>query len=707
MTSDQKPWSERSYRRLLVDAQVPDWDPRFLAKYTPAKAAEQVATSGAQAVMVYFQSHVGVCNWPTATGAQHKAFQGGNMLAETLAALKERNIPVCAYYSVNFNNWAYLEHPEWRIEPLTRGTMGILPRARYGLCCMNNRDYRSFVHGQIDELLDAHDVDSMFFDMMWWAGVCGCPSCRDRYRQEHDAEIPEVIDWLDPAWCRFQKAREGWISEFIAALRDLVRGRQPHLQIYHNFALGMSNWTRGLSFESAKGHDFLGGDFYGGQSEQLVISRLMINLSENMPVEFMTTVGANLVEHVGLKDEEELTLQNFAAVASSSAFLMIATYDPDGRLNPAVTERVRAVYDRAAPYDPYLGGKPVEDIAIYCSDDSKMNFADNGLPLKEAEATSAPDYPHFQAVSGACRTLQAAHLPFGVITRKQLAKLSAYAVVILPNLLRMTTEEVTAFREYVRNGGRLYASRWTSLTESTGVRHDDFMLADVFGCHFEQEESGRVIYLKPSSEDMMASIAPQEALSHWRDARQMSGAMRLRQGAGDTLATLNLPFGYPSEGSIGGEDWASIHSSPPWQDMDVPTVVENTYGDGRAIYSAADVECGTSPKSRDLFLALVRRLLDKPPRFSVATHPAVWVTAFDQPEKKRTTMSFLNYQNQSPVLPVHEVSFEIRPPEGRTFGAARRLPGGELLTVAKNRDGAITGALGELHLFQMIAVDWS
>ena len=166
MTSDEKIWSDRSYRRLLVDTQIPDWDPEFLAKYDPEMAASQVEASGAQAVMVYFQSHLGVCNWSTETGVQHKAFQGNDKLSETLAAMKAHNIPVCAYYSVNFNNWAYLEHPEWRIEPLTKGTMGALPRDRYGLCCMNNRDYRSFVHGQVHELLDAHDVDSMFFDMI-------------------------------------------------------------------------------------------------------------------------------------------------------------------------------------------------------------------------------------------------------------------------------------------------------------------------------------------------------------------------------------------------------------------------------------------------------------------------------------------------------------------------------------------------------------
>lgn len=707
MSADTTPWSARSYRRLLVDTQIPDWDPGFLANYDPVRVADEVVASGAQAVMVYFQSHVGVCNWPVKTGAQHKAFQGRDMVAETLAAMKARNIPVCAYYSVNFNNWAYLEHPDWRIDPLTKGSMGILPRARYGLCCMNNQDYRAFVHAQIHEFLDAYDMDAVFFDMMWWAAVCGCASCRARYRRERDAAIPDTVDWLDPAWCTFQKTREEWVTEFIVELRDLVQKKKPALQVYHNFALGLANWTRGISFASAQGHDFLGGDFYGGQTEQLVISRLMLNLSAQTPVEFMTTVGANLIEHVGLKDEQDLALQTFAAVASSSAFLMIAAFDPDGRLNPAVPRRIRAVYDQSAPYEPFLGGQPVEDIAIYFSDDSKMNFADNGTPLSDVVASSAPDYPHFHSVAGACRALQAAHLPFGVITRKQLGILSRYPIVVLPNVLRMTAEEIAAFKEYVNNGGRLYASRWTSLTDSAGRRHDDFMLAAVFGCHYMGEETGRVIYLNPTDPDLRTAIAPQDMLSHGRDERQMSGALRLRRGTGKPLATLALPYGYPSEGSVAGKDWASIHSSPPWQQVDAPTIVEHTFGKGRTIYAAADLEGGGQAANQALFVTLMRRLLGGPPRFSSATHPAVWMTAFDQPDRRQTIVSFLNYQSDPPVLPIARVPFELRPPQGYAFGAVKLLPGGAPLTVTRAKDGAVTGALTNLGLFAMIAVEWA
>lgn len=695
---------------MLIDTQIPDWDPAFLANYDPAGMIDQVAAAGADGVMAYFQSHVGLCNWPTRSGRQHAAFAGRDPMAQTVAHAHERGLPVCAYYSVNFNNWAWREHPDWRLIPAFSSPFGggLLVRERYGLCCLNNPDYRDFLLTQTDEITAGYDIDAFFFDMIWWMSVCLCDHCRARARAETGEDIPEVIDWLDPAWCRFQAARERWISELAALLRERVRRARPGLQVYHNFALGLANWGRGVSFSSVAGHDFLGGDFYGGRDEQLVISRLMLNLSPSRPAEFMTTVGANLAEHERLKSTQELTVQTCAAAASAAAFLMIASLDPDGGVNPVVFERISAAFARTAPYQDYLGGEPVEDIAVYCSDASKMSFAENGRSLSEGPLGGNFAYPHLAALQGACRKLQAAHLPFGVITRKQLDELARYRLVVLPNVLRMDEGEVAALRAYVAGGGRLYASQYSSLTLSDGRRGDDFMLADVFGCHFRVLEDGPVIHLKPLDRLKAAGrmpLAGQRFLSHWCDGAAR-GALRLGEDIeGETLATLSLPYGYPASGSVDGADWASIHSSPPWEHRATPVVVENDFGRGRAIYAAADIEAGDSAAHGALFIALLRRLLDQPSSFEAEAHPAVWMTAFDQPAAGRLVASLLNYQCEPPMIPIENIPFVLRPPAGRRFTGLRLL--GEGAAAYRLDDaGALYATARRLDDFLMYVADY-
>ena len=141
--------------------------------------------------------------------------------------------------------------------------------------------------------------------------------------------------------------------------------------------------------------------------------------------------------------------------------------------------------------------------------------------------------------------------------------------------------------------------------------------------------------------------------------------------------------------------------------MEAATIVENNFGKGKAIYAAADLESGDATVNQRSFVALIRRLLGRSPRFEVNTHPAVWVTAFDQPEHQRTLISFLNYQDALPVLPISEVPFLVRPPLGKNIQRISLLPSEETIPIVHAGDGAVNGILHNLHLFHMISVEWS
>jgi len=334
---------------MLLDMQIPDWHPDFLAKLDPQALIELYRQAGVEQVMFYCQSHTGLCNWPARSGAVHRAFRRRDFVAEMLALLRKHNLRACGYYSVIYNNWAYLTHPDWRLVPAAPVQLHALPTPRYGHCCPNNPDYHHFVMAQIEELIGTYAFDAFFFDMVWWPTICVCDHCRERYRRETGAEIPQIIDWCDPRWCRFQRRREAWLSEFARDLRAKAKSLQPDAAVYHNFAVCLFNWTRGLALHSAQHHDFLGGDFYGDPQEQLLVSRLMINLSEGQPPEFMTGKTSSITEHVRLKNPEQLQLQAFAATASSAAFLVIDSSIPTARCRRSRTKLSPAFLRAPAP----------------------------------------------------------------------------------------------------------------------------------------------------------------------------------------------------------------------------------------------------------------------------------------------------------------------------------------------------------------------
>ena len=702
---------QQGYRRMLLDMHVPDWDPAFLSRFDPARLADLYRRTHVTSVMLYCKSHAGLCNWPASVGGVHAAWRGRDIVGDLVDGLRARGIATCAYHSVVFDNWAAQAHPEWRQR--TVAGLDLQNLFRYGWCCLNHSEYRAYERAQIGELVERYAFDSLFLDMPFWPLICACDACRDRHRREVGGDLPEVIDWTSAAWCRFQAARERWSAELIAELRDVARTRRPTLGFYHNLAPALANWTLAEPLSASALDDFVGGDLYGDRYEQLFVTKLTAHLTESRPPEFMTSRCVDLRDHVRLKRRADMAAQAFAATAVGSAFLFIDAVDPVGTVNAGVYQRMGEIFAETAAYEPFLGGEPIEDVAVYFSVDSQMDLGENGTPVVRQPPPS-PTYPHLRAVRGACRILQQAHVPFGVITRRQLGLLARYRAVVLANVLRMDGEEAAAFRSYVRGGGCLYASRYTSLVDTAGGVPADFQLADLFGCRFAGEEKGGTVYARPVEPALAAALAPQDFVSQAVAERDPEapglfvapafgcGLPRLAPDAsGDVLAALTLPYAYPDPGTAADRRWASIHSSPPWEDTDVPVVVLNRYGAGRVVYCAFDIERTAAEVNDAMFLHLLGLLRDGPPSFDAEAHAAVWVNAFDQRDASRVMLSFLNYQAEQPPVPV-PVRFAVRPPAGRRFVALQQVPSGAEIAFHTDPDGTLRTALPRVDLLAMV-----
>lgn len=636
---------QAGYRRMLVDMHIPDWDPGLLAQYDPKRMADLYERANLTSVMLYCNSHVGLCNWPTKVGKMHEGLAGRDIVGELVSELDARDIATCAYFSVVFDNWAVEANPDWR----QRTAMGFDAQdfVRYGFNCMNHPDYRAYVRDLLTELLTTYRFDAIFFDMVFWPLQCECEHCIARFRAEdgYDA-APQVIDWTTPEWPAWQAARERWADGFCEELATLSKQLSPGIATTHNLAPGLGDYSIAQPLAGSRHDTFIAGDLYGDRYEQLLVTKLSLHLTETRPAEFMTSRCVNLLDHVRIKREEEMAVAAAAATALGSGFLFIDAIDPAGTANEHVFDRIGRIFRRTEPFEPMLGGEPIEDIAIWFSVDSQMDFADNGTSIRDARRSSEM-YPHGVAAQGASRALQRAHLPYGVITRKQLGELDRWKVIVLPNVLRMDDDEIAAFRAFAAGGGKVYASRWTSLVDTAGARRTDFGMADLFGASIDGEEMGRMIYYRPVDDDVVKALLPQSHLSVTVKAKPLLGVPRLRAGDGQALAKLTVPYGYPNPGTVKDHHFASIHSSPPWEDLEHPVLVRN----GNVIYSASDIESVDAEANESLFVHLIRSLLGEP-SWSAEAHPSVWVNVFDQPDQKRYVASFLNATADLPAVPV-------------------------------------------------------
>jgi len=656
-------WPSQTYRRLLIDTHVPDWDPNLLANFNAADYVATIAGAGFQSFMQYANSHVGLCLWRTKLGHMHAGMKGRDYFGEVMEECRRHGLHRLAYYSLIFDDWAYQNRPDWRILP-EDGYDRIL-NSRTGTVCPNS-PYRDHALACLRELVGNYDFEGIFLDMTWWPAVCYCPHCTERFWREHNDEPPRIVNWKDPLWRSFQKAREEWMLEFAKTVTQTIKQTRP-ISVYHQFGTVFYSWQGAVSLEQNDASDFASGDFYGGAAQFSLVCKTYWGLTHTRPFEFMTSRTRDLNDFESTKPVEAILVESLVPTIHSSACLLIDAVKPDGTLNHLAYEYLGQVNAQHDPYEPFLGGELLADVAIYYDKASMYDPEVSGVRASEAYPSSAyggpakgafdtddseagpagRNPPHLDAVMGSARILREAHIPFGVVTNVTLDQLSRFRAVILPTVLEMTAEQADRFRKFVRDGGVLYASGPSSLNhpEQGDPR---FLLEDVLGVRYLGTLGTMTTYLSPTDSNMRKVIWPQENVTFQGPmihAESLTGS--------EVLATVTLPWVEPEPGHAIGTHFASIWSNPPAMAPGRdPGIVTNSFGKGKTVWVAAPIESGIESVYANVISHLLHRVLPGPYNFEAETNRAVEMTLFHQAEKHRLLVGLLNMQEQVPTIPV-------------------------------------------------------
>ncbi len=650
----QVKWPQETLRRLLIDTHVPDWD-GLMADFDAADYVSTIANANFQALMQYANSHVGLCLWRTQLGKMHAGMKGRDYFGEVVAECHRHNLHRIAYYSLIFDDWAYQEHPDWRIVPANGDDPIML--SRMGKVCPNS-PYREHALACLRELVKNYDFEGIFLDMTFWPTVCYCSHCEARFRREHGTEPPRTIDWHDPLWRTFQKAREQWMLEFAKAVTGAIKETRP-IQAYHQFGAAFQAWRYGVSLEQREASDFCAGDFDGEPAKFSLICRTFYGLSMNQPFELMRARTETLNDFETSLPEEQLLIETLFPTIHSSACLMIDAIKPQGTLNHRAYDFMGRVNAQHDPYERFLGGEMLADVAIYYDKNSMYDPNENGQLVADAVASEGyggiskkafqpilrPAPPHMEAVLGATRILREAHIPFGIITNATLGQLDKYRAVMLPSVFEITPEQAERFREFVRNGGVLYVSGPSGLDRLDEVSS---RLEDVLGVRYVKTIGDVQSYLTPTDSELLKVIWPQENVTY-------PGALVQAQALPGTevLGRATMPIVPAREGYTIGTHFAQIWSNPPSPTPGSdPAIVINSFGKGKTVWVAAPIETRSEEVYTRLISRLIRRVLSGPYHFELDTHRDVEMTLFHQPARQRLLVSLLNAQPRTPTIPV-------------------------------------------------------
>ena len=581
-------WFSKSYRRHLCDMHIEDWDEQFLSAFDPEEYYQNLKRADLDAAMIYLQSHVGLCNFPTKEGRMHRAFVGReNALATLIEKCRANGIAVVGYYSLTHDNVTYDEHPDWRmLDENGQGKRGQRSKTsgkfnRYGFVCPNNEEYRAFTYRRIDEMAAYAKMDGMFYDMPFWPHVCHCEKCEARFLKETGERIPTGNFQATPTWLAFSRKQKEWMAEFIQSVTDYTKKVMPGVSVEHNVAFAaLPSHDKGMSMELLRACDYAGGDLYGTAYEQSFTCKYYYATTTHQPFEYMfSRCTPGLGKHTLTKSEDRCLAAVMLTCANHGATLVIDAIDPVGTLDSRVYDRIGKTFAAEKPYEKYLYGKPVVDVGFYYSFHSR--YPDNGNT-----------YTNGKCVPKMTRRMIENHIPHGIVGG-EFGDFNDYKLIFAPCLTDEEGEGIDKLLAYVENGGNLI------FTDGRCKR----LMQALLGNAEVQLSNTNATYVAPTG------VAP--ILTDFSEKYPFSidGFVPLLQGDynGTALATVVLPYTGVFENRF-----ASIHSNPPGIPTSYPAIVEGTYGKGKFIWLAPVAEMETEYEHGKLLCDLILRLMGEP-----------------------------------------------------------------------------------------------
>lgn len=675
----KKQWYETSFRRNLVDMHIEDWDERFLSEFSPEDYVKNLKLANIKSAMLYFHSHVGYSYYPTKSGKMHSGLIGREDAMRRLVDLCHQNgMDVIGYYSLIFNTFEEDRHPEWRIMDGEDDDSSHRQRgSRYGHCCPNNPEYREYVKTQIAEIADYFTVEGMFYDMTFWSGICHCPHCTKRFFEETgNAEIPRVPDFNSPVWLAFVKKRYEWMGEFARFVTACSKEFMPHASVQHNCAHEIhGNWKQACTEAVSDACDFCGGDLYGSIYAHSFGAKYYRAVTQNAPFEYMISrCNPNLKQHTVNRTQSEMELQTFLTIAHHGAPFIIDAMDPVGTLDRRVYEQIGRVFAKTQPYEPYLVGEPIEDVAIFYPTTGRFSTAGNEVDCLVASIELS-------------RTLASFHVPYGILANNRLDRCKNYKMIFAPQVAGLNDSAREVLCGYVRNGGTLYLSGG----------EEPALLKELLGADFEGYTETIHTYLAPRPEY-------EELMSGFNEKYPMTFKYKLPKvqvGESDKVtvaARLALPYSKADDPRA----FSSIHSNPPGEITDYAGLVLASYGKGRVIFCAAPAEADQRTQYRDMMHRILEMGLPAS-EWSLFADARRQVELFGYRTEKGYSISFVDLLFDDEHIPTEPFTITLRLQEGEAVESVKLLPSGEALPF-EVQDGVLTFQTPKTELFAMLEV---
>lgn len=400
--------------------------------------ASTLSGAAVDAIVLFAKDMHGYFYYPSATGPEHPALGGRDLLGAQIDACRSAGIQVFAYYCTSWDNSLALVHPEWL--SIKRDGSNYLPREDetpgWTALCMSNDAFVELMLQHTSEILERYPVDGIWYDMPLTNAdqECFCVNCLHHFRDAGESPLDRaaqgrrthelLVRWLERSSAHALALRPDLIIDNNQQTRLGLAGRIPYLTNVDVEALPTGEWGYGYF---------------------PIMSRFVRALS----VPFTGLTGrfqTSWADFGGLKSEAQLRVELAAIVAAGGSLSVGDQLHPSGRLDDAVYRRIGDGYRFIDEIDEYLrGSTTVAEAVLLVAGDHCTDFA---------RVETVFDPPVRAGALGFAKLLVEHRVQFDV-AEPGTVDLSRYGLVILPDGLPLTPESTAELERYLTQGGRV------------------------------------------------------------------------------------------------------------------------------------------------------------------------------------------------------------------------------------------------------------
>lgn len=438
------------YRQIHLDFHTSELIPSIGSRFDPEAFARTAAEAHVDSMTIFSKCHHGWAYHPTEVGKMHPHL-GFDLMRAQLDALHARNILAPIYLSAGWDELAARENPGWRVVT----PEGTLIRQRSdpmgaGWAFLDFASpYLDYLCAQTEEVMVKYpDGDGIFID------ICFQLVSASTWAQARMEKLG--LDWTSPDdRLRYTEAMQ---IEFFERVTNAVRKHDPNKRLFFNFGHVRRGRRDILKFFSHLEIESLPTAQWG--YEHFPVSARYV---DRLGIEFLGQTGKfhhSWGEVGGYKKPDALFYECAAMLAQGARCLIGDHLHPTGAMDHTTYHAVGHAYAHVEACEPWaVGSTNVAEIGVLSAEG-----------VERPKLAGIPRH-HEDADEGCVRMLLESKFTFDVLDAE--SDFSPYRLLILPDVVKVSTDLQTKIEVFAKAGGRVL------LTGRSGIDADHGFVFDV------------------------------------------------------------------------------------------------------------------------------------------------------------------------------------------------------------------------------------